>query len=208
MTEQIGMKSSAWPDSLVDANECIFVKYCLIFALCLLTVYFLGFSSNVDTNKHKWFYQPFSRWGWQVALWYFCIFIPNLITASGFCWVGAKKGWDSSVIFSWVGHLDGYLAYKKLLQLSSYYAFSALAFNALTLLVGRQEEHPVCKKLSDGVLVWLSVWSDVQIVCIWSSWCHCIPKPHHLLPLLNPDWFYLSGTDLPGCPGKEAVKRV
>ena len=45
--------------------------------------------------------------------------------------------------------------------------------------------------------MWLSVWSEVQIVCIWSSWCHCIPKPHHLLPRLNPDWFYLSGTDLP-----------
>ena len=30
--------------------------------------------------------------------------------------------------------------------------------------------------LSDGVLVWLSVWSEVQIVCIWSSWCHCHPK--------------------------------
>jgi len=26
------------------------------------------------------------------------------------------------------------------------------AFNALTLLVGRQEGHPVCKKLSGGVL--------------------------------------------------------
>jgi len=51
-------------------------------------------------------------------------------------------------------------------------------------------------KLSDEVLVWLSVWSEVQIVCIWSSRCHCIPKPHHLLPHLNPDWFYLSGTDL------------
>ena len=37
---------------------------------------------------------------------------------------------------------------------------------------------------------------------------HCIPKPHHLLPHLNPDWFYLSGTGLPGCPGKQAVKRV
>jgi len=24
--------------------------------------------------------------------------------------------------------------------------------------------------------VWLSVWSKVQIVCIWSSWCHCHPK--------------------------------
>jgi len=24
-------------------------------------------------------------------------------------------------------------------------------------------------RLSDKVLVWLSVWSEVQIVCIWSS---------------------------------------
>jgi len=36
------------------------------------------------------------------------------------------------------------------------------AFSALTLLVGRQEGHPVCKKLSGGVLAWLSVWSEVQ----------------------------------------------
>jgi len=43
------------------------------------------------------------------------------------------------------------------------------AFNALTLLVGRQEEHPACRKLSDEVLAWLSVWSEVQIVFIWSS---------------------------------------
>jgi len=33
------------------------------------------------------------------------------------------------------------------------------AFGALTLLVGRQEGHPACKKLSGGVLAWLSVWS-------------------------------------------------
>ena len=45
--------------------------------------------------------------------------------------------------------------------------------------------------------VWLSVRSEVQIVCICSSWCYCFPKPHHLLPQLNPDWFYLSGTDIP-----------
>jgi len=31
-------------------------------------------------------------------------------------------------------------------------------FSALTLLVGRQEGHPACKKLSGGVLAWLSVW--------------------------------------------------
>ena len=35
-----------------------------------------------------------------------------------------------------------------------------------------------------------------------------IPKPHPLLPYLNPDWFYFSGTDLPGWPGKEAAKRL
>jgi len=43
-----------------------------------------------------------------------------------------------------------------------------VAFTALTLLVGWQEGHPACKKLSGGVLAWLSVWSDVQ-TCIWPS---------------------------------------
>jgi len=34
--------------------------------------------------------------------------------------------------------------------------------SALTLLVGRQEGHPACKKLSGGLLAWLSVWSEVH----------------------------------------------
>jgi len=42
------------------------------------------------------------------------------------------------------------------------------AFSALTLLVGRQEGHPACKKLSGGVLAWLYVWSEMQ-TCIWPS---------------------------------------
>ena len=33
-------------------------------------------------------------------------------------------------------------------------------------LVGQQEEHPALKKLSDEVLMWLSVWSEVQMVCV------------------------------------------
>jgi len=44
--------------------------------------------------------------------------------------------------------------------------WSYIAFSALTLLVGRQEGHPACKKLSSGVLAWLSVWSEMQ-TCIW-----------------------------------------
>jgi len=39
----------------------------------------------------------------------------------------------------------------------------------LTLLVGQQEGHPACKKkLSGGVLAWLSAWSKVQ-TCILPS---------------------------------------
>jgi len=44
----------------------------------------------------------------------------------------------------------------------------SIAFSALTLLVGWQERHPASKKLIGGVLVWLSVWSEMQ-TCIWSS---------------------------------------
>jgi len=40
------------------------------------------------------------------------------------------------------------------------------------MLVGWQEGHPACKKLSSGVLAWLSVWSEMQ-TCIWPIWCHC-----------------------------------
>jgi len=46
---------------------------------------------------------------------------------------------------------------------------SEAAISALTLLVGRQEVHPACEKLSDEVLAWLSVWSEVPMIYIWSS---------------------------------------
>jgi len=45
----------------------------------------------------------------------------------------------------------------------------ASAFSAKTLLlVGWQEGHPACKKLSGGTLAWLSVWGEMQI-CICSA---------------------------------------
>jgi len=42
------------------------------------------------------------------------------------------------------------------------------AFSALTLLVGQQEGHLACKKLSGEVLAWLSGWSELQ-TCIRPS---------------------------------------
>ena len=83
--------------------------------------------------------------------------------------------------------------------------FATVSFSALTLLVGRQEGNPACKKLSGGLLAWLSVWSYVQI-CIWPSWCH-----YHSLSLASVKsrlvFTFLVPAHL-GSPGKRAVKRV
>ena len=53
--------------------------------------------------------------------------------------------------------------------------------------------YPGGKKLSGGLLAWLSVWSEVQ-TCIWPSWCHC-----HSLSLASvksrlvlPCWYWLT----------------
>jgi len=46
---------------------------------------------------------------------------------------------------------------------------ATVAFSAVTLSLRRQEEHLACKSFTDEVLVWLSVWSEVQILCIQSS---------------------------------------
>jgi len=66
----------------------------------------------------------------------------------------------------------------------------------------RKSIRPVTK-LSDEVL---AVWSEVQMICTWSRWCHCHPiiscfiKIQIGLAFLVPAY--------PGCPGKDAVKRV
>jgi len=63
-----------------------------------------------------------------------------------------------------------------------------MSVSALTPLVGQQERQPACKNLSGEVLLWLSVWSEVQMICIWSSRCHhhsiicCASKIQNGLP--------------------------
>jgi len=54
----------------------------------------------------------------------------------------------------------------KTVMLYIFYVF--WMFSLLMLLVGWQEGHPACKKLHDGVLALLFVWSEVQ-TCIWPS---------------------------------------
>jgi len=66
------------------------------------------------------------------------------------------------------------------------------AFSALTLLVGHQEEHPACKKID-----WWGVGARCRLLAYGPANATAITKPDHLLPHLNPDWFYLSGMGLP-----------
>ena len=47
--------------------------------------------------------------------------------------------------------------------------------------------------MSGGVLVWLSVWSEVQ-TCMWPSWCHCHSRSLASVKsrLVLPFWYRLT----------------
>jgi len=63
----------------------------------------------------------------------------------------------------------------------------------LTLLVGRQEEHPACKKQwwGAGVVICLERGADLHMAQL-------MPLPLTVsCSSNNPDWFYLSGTGSP-----------
>ena len=81
-------------------------------------------------------------------------------------------------------------------------AFNALyAFNALTLLVGRQEGHPACKKLSGEVLAWLSSGARCRLAYgPADATVSCFSKIQIGFAFLVPAH--------PGSAGQRAVKRV
>ena len=68
------------------------------------------------------------------------------------------------------------------------------------MLVGRQEGHPACQKLSGGMLS-LDQGADLHMA-------HDATATHYLAPV-NPDWFHLSGFTflVPGSPGKSPGGR-
>ena len=84
------------------------------------------------------------------------------------------------------------------IYLFNYFIYN-YAFSALMLLVGRQEGHPACKKLSGDVLVWLSVWSEVQTCTLPLTVC-CFSEIQIGFTFLVPAHL--------GSPRQRAVKRV
>jgi len=79
---------------------------------------------------------------------------------------------------------------------------SKTAFSALTLLVGRQEGHPTCKKQwwGTGVVICLERGADLHMVQLMPLplTVSCTSKIQIGFTFLVPAY--------PGCPGKEAVK--
>jgi len=86
-----------------------------------------------------------------------------------------------------------------------YSAFSASAFSALMLLVGRQKGHPACKKLE-----W---WGAGMVICLErDADLHMAQLMPLLLTVSCFSKIQIGFTFLvlahPGSPGKRAVKRV
>ena len=71
-----------------------------------------------------------------------------------------------------------------------------IAFSALTLLVGRHEEHPACRNWVVGCWCGYLSGARCRLFAYGPADATAIPKPRQLLPHWNPDWFYLSGTCL------------
>ena len=101
--------------------------------------------------------------------------VPERYNHSGFYW--GKRWWGLGWQWYRPDHANSLCSFTQITMPASHHSIYASSswcptFNGLTLLVGRQEGHPACKKLSSGVLAWLSVSSEVQ-TCIRPGWCHC-----------------------------------
>ena len=84
----------------------------------------------------------------MIKLWFFCARAVESLTS------------DLSMSDDAGDTSEKYVKYASL--------FMSFAFSALMLLDGRQEGHLAFKKVSGGVLAWLSVWNEVQ-TCLWPS---------------------------------------
>jgi len=86
-------------------------------------------------------------------------------------------------------------------RITKYHGF---AISALTLLVGRQEGHPACKKLSGGVLAWLCLEQGADL-----RMAQLIPQPLTVSVFSKIQiGFTFMVPAYPGSPGKRAVERM
>ena len=134
------------------------------------------------------------------------------------CWCGYLSGTRCRLAY---GPADATATHCLLLQKKNQFGFAFLVLahpgspgkraikrvsvSALTLLVGWQEGHLACKKLSGGVLAWLSVWSNVADLHMAQR----IPLPLTVCCFSKIQiGFTFRVPAHPGSPGQRAFKRV
>ena len=83
-------------------------------------------------------------------------------------------------------------------SVSEYSLYSGVdRFSALTLLVEHQEEHLARKHSVIGCWCGYLSGARCRLFVCGPADATAISKPHHLLPRLNPEGFYISATGLP-----------
>ena len=96
-------------------------------------------------------------------------------------WSYPRSFWKTLLDWRWIDRLFSVICVQRVrLQ----------CFDTVGWAAGRASS---LYKLSDEVLVWLSIWSEVQMICIWSSWCHCHPVISCFIKIQNglTFWFRL-----------------
>jgi len=84
-----------------------------------------------------------------------------------------------------------------IIHCNSSVAFSALPSVLWHCWLGNRKGSSLYK-LSGEVLAWLSVWSEMRMICIWSNWCHRHPIISCFIIIQNGllFWYRLSQTVL------------
>jgi len=136
------------------------------FCLCTNEAYWLCLSSRwpfcVELDVKPYVTDPLIHYlcrGYSVVIWIMCIsFCLCTYLSAGQptkLWVGFCNR-KISLHFGAICR-SRYNAYLRIFsQMFVSITMLYFSFSALTLLVGRQEGHPACKKLSGGMLAWLS----------------------------------------------------
>ena len=119
------------------------------------------------------------------------------------CWTSCVHKWDLTSLDKCECRMAQ--CCTKYASMTTLMFLTLPAYSALTLLVGWQEGHPACKKLSGGLLAWLSVWSEVQ-TCIMAQLMP-LPLTVSCLSKIQIGFTFLVPAH-PGSPEKMAVKRL
>jgi len=82
--------------------------------------------------------------------------------------------------------------------------YGVFAFSVWHCQLGVRKSIRPVKKSSVELVTWLSVRSEVQMICVWSSWCHC----HCIIScfIIIQIGLTFQVPPYPGCLGKEAIK--